>query len=158
MYNTNSYTNYGYGSYSPRFNSNPTYYQPYYNNNNSTFNESVASNQDTSSNYKTVDEVVNEVISEVKEEQKHDTTTQTNEKTEKEGFRFGPVSIGQNRISAFGFSLAIDDLIIIGLALLLFFQDSCDYLFIIILALILFDIKISSLTDFGFLKNLNLFS
>lgn len=60
-------------------------------------------------------------------------------------FRIGPIQIEDNNINAFGFSLAIDDLIIIGLIILLFFQSDKDYTLIIILGLMLFNISFSNL-------------
>ncbi|MNI46703.1 hypothetical protein D3C73_1011800 [compost metagenome] len=83
---------------------------------------------------------------------------QNKEKAKDSTFRFGPLSIGQNNISAFGMSIALDDIIIIGLVIFLLLEDSCDYIIVIVLAFILFDIKLSSLGDIGILRNLNLFN
>lgn len=53
-----------------------------------------------------------------------------------------------NEISIFGFKLQIDDLILIGLIILLLLQKDCDYVLVIILGLILFNISFSNLNLF----------
>ena len=67
------------------------------------------------------------------------------ENSDNKSFRVGPIQIEDNNINAFGFSIAIDDLIIIGLIILLFFQSDKDYTLIIILGLMLFNISFSNL-------------
>lgn len=66
-------------------------------------------------------------------------------------YRIGPIEVENNTISAFGFSIAIDDLIIIILMILLFFQSDRDYTLIIILGLMLFNITFS---NFDFFRGL----
>lgn len=68
--------------------------------------------------------------------------------TSHKDFRLGPIQIEDNNINAFGFSIAIDDLIIIGLMILLFFQSDKDYTLLIILGLMLFNITFSNLDFF----------
>ena len=46
-----------------------------------------------------------------------------------------------DRLSIFGFSIDVEDLLLIGLALFLVYEDSCDLLLIIILLLVLLDNK-----------------
>lgn len=70
------------------------------------------------------------------------------ENNDKKNFRVGPIQIEENNINAFGFSIAIDDLILIGLIILLFFQSDKDYTLIIILGLMLFNISFSNLDFF----------
>lgn len=58
----------------------------------------------------------------------------------------------KDKISLFGFSIDIDDLIIIGLAIFLFLESNKkDYLLLIILGLMLFDISLDTF------KNMNIF-
>lgn len=70
------------------------------------------------------------------------------ENDNKKIFRLGPMQIEDNNINAFGFSIAIDDLILIALIILLFFQSDKDYTLIIILGLMLFNISFSNLDFF----------
>lgn len=70
-------------------------------------------------------------------------------KDEKKGFSLGPLRIENDNISIFGFTLAIDDIIIVGLILLLLVQSDTDYILIIILALMLFNISFSSIKTFA---------
>lgn len=75
-----------------------------------------------------------------------------NEPDTKKGFKFGPIDFSDNKISLFGFSLEIDDLILIGLIILLFVQSDCDYSLLIILGLMLFNISSSSLDFLNIFK------
>lgn len=69
--------------------------------------------------------------------------------TEKEnGFRIGPLTIFNDEIDVLGFSFAIDDLIIIGLILIIFLDSDSDFVLIIILGLMLFNVSLSSLNLF----------
>lgn len=74
--------------------------------------------------------------------------TMNEEESKDKGFRLGPLTIDSDRIDLFGFSIAIDDLIIVGVILLLFFQSDRDYTLLIILGLMLFNITFSSLNLF----------
>lgn len=67
-------------------------------------------------------------------------------------FRFGPLEYSNNTISLFGFSVALDDLIIIILILLMLVESDCDYALLIVLGLLLFNINFSTL------DKLNIFS
>lgn len=71
------------------------------------------------------------------------------ENEKKEPFKFGPLNISSEKISIFGFSIQIDDLILIALILFLFFETDCDYSIIIVLGLILFNISFSTLNIFN---------
>lgn len=70
-------------------------------------------------------------------------------KEKKSGFRFGPIDFSDDRISLFGFSLAIDDIILAVLIFFLFVESDCDYALIIVLGLMLFNISLSSFNIFG---------
>lgn len=74
--------------------------------------------------------------------------TLENKKSEKGNFRIGPLDISKDRLSIFGFEIAIDDLILIALILFLFFETDCDYSILIVLGLMLFNISFSSLDFF----------
>ena len=64
------------------------------------------------------------------------------------GFRIGPLTVSNDKIDIFGFSFAIDDLIIIGLMLIIFLDSDSDFVLLIILGLMLFNISFSSLNLF----------
>lgn len=70
---------------------------------------------------------------------------------DKSKFRFGPLEISNDRLSLFGFSIAFDDLLIIGLIFILLLDSDCDYALIIVLGLILFNISFSDLNFFKLL-------
>lgn len=57
----------------------------------------------------------------------------------------------KDRLSLFGLSLSIDDIIIIGIIIFLFMENKKDYLLIIILGLMFFDVSIDTF------KNMNIF-
>lgn len=123
-YNYNSYNKNRYNGYSTTFNpmynyfyeQTPNYNFNYNNENNTSFNSTN----------------INDNI-------------EKRDKTNDKNFRIGPIEIEDNNINAFGFSIAIDDLILIGLIILLFFQTDKDYTLIIILGLMLFNITFSNL-------------
>lgn len=71
-----------------------------------------------------------------------------NNKKSKNSFRLGPLDISKEKLSLFGFDIAIDDLILISLILFLFFETDCDYSILIVLGLMLFNISFSSLDLF----------
>lgn len=74
---------------------------------------------------------------------------ENNVQNEKEnGFRIGPLTVSNDKIEIFGFSFAIDDLIIIGLMLIIFLDSDSDFVLLIILGLMLFNISFSSLNLF----------
>lgn len=139
MFNENSYyRNYRYNNYY-KYNNNfiPTYYpnKDYDLNSSDNSNSTVATEKEDISDPR---------IQEKKEEEQnlHSDTSS------KKQFRIGPLSINDNFINIFGFNIAIDDLIIIGLIILLLFQSETDYIIIIILGLILLNIDFSSLNLF----------
>lgn len=59
--------------------------------------------------------------------------------------RLGPIEYNSEKLSVFGFSIAIDDLLILGLILILLFESDCDYALIIVLGLMFFNINLSNL-------------
>lgn len=63
-------------------------------------------------------------------------------------FRLGPLTVSNDQIEIFGFSFAMDDLIIIGLMLILFLDSDSDFVLLIILGLMLFNVSFSSLNLF----------
>ena len=70
-------------------------------------------------------------------------------RSEKEnGFRIGPLTVSNDKIDILGFSFEIDDLIIIGLMLIIFLDSDSDFVLLIILGLMLFNISFSSLNLF----------
>jgi hypothetical protein len=71
------------------------------------------------------------------------------EKNSREFFTFD-----KNALSIFGFSINIDDLIIIAIIIFLFFENKKDYLLLIVLGLMLFDISIDSLKNMNIIKQL----
>ncbi|MEG2348710.1 MAG: hypothetical protein RSB67_03580 [Clostridia bacterium] len=63
----------------------------------------------------------------------------------KDTFRLGPITYQDRNLSLFGFSIGIDDLIIIALMILLLMDGSCNYITLIVLGLLLFNISIPNL-------------
>lgn len=59
-----------------------------------------------------------------------------------------PFSLENNTLSLFGFDIAIDDLLIIGIILILLLDSECNYALIIVLGLMFFNINFSSLNLF----------
>lgn len=70
------------------------------------------------------------------------------EKEDAPNYRIGPLSIYNDKIDILGFSFAIDDLIIIGLMLIIFLDSDSDFVLLIVLGLMLFNISFSSLNLF----------
>jgi hypothetical protein len=60
----------------------------------------------------------------------------------------------KDRLSLFGLSLNIDDIIIIGIVIFLFMENKRDYLLLIILALMFFDISVDTFKNMNIVKNL----
>lgn len=73
-----------------------------------------------------------------------------NDKKSQEFSDESPLS-NRNKISIFGFTLDIDDIIIIGIVIFLFMENKKDYLLLIILGLMFFDISVDTF------KNMNIF-
>ena len=140
MYYPNYYSNYN-NYYNPMYRTNPytAFYHPYTENlpNNINLNNNVKNNNVNYSE-NTKDKPNN--INIKSHEEKLD-----NSKSDKDGFRFGPFDVSKNRLSIFGLSIEIDDLILIALIIFLFFETDCDYSILIVLGLMLFNISFSSL-------------
>lgn len=135
----NSYYRYPYGRhfyFASPFNMNYYGYNGYNANNNF---DDIDSSKETNSDEKEPESKIEEKL-----------PGQDSEKEENNNRKFslGPIEIRNDRISAFGHSFAIDDLIIVALIVFLFFESNCDYTLLIILGLMLFDISFSSI---GFL-------
>lgn len=135
----NPYNNYAY--YNP-----PAYtafYQPYTNNlpnynyikNNNTKDSKVTNDATLESNF---------ALQNNNEDKQDDSI----KNKRKENFRLGPIDISKDKLSIFGFEIAIDDLILIALILFLFFETDCDYSILIVLGLMLFNVSFSSLDLF----------
>lgn len=60
----------------------------------------------------------------------------------------------KDRISILGLSLNIDDIIIVGIVIFLFMENKRDYLLLIILGLLLFDISIDTFKNMDIFKRL----
>ncbi|MDD2376578.1 MAG: hypothetical protein PHD15_00915 [Clostridia bacterium] len=63
-------------------------------------------------------------------------------------------TLNKDRLSLFGLSLNIDDIIIIGLIIFLFMENRRDYLLLIILGLMFFDISIDTFKSMNIVKKL----
>lgn len=63
-------------------------------------------------------------------------------------------SSNKDRLSLFGLSLNIDDIIIVGILIFLFFESKRDYLLLIILGLLLFDISLDTFKNMDIFKRL----
>ncbi len=134
-YNNYNYSNNGYNNnYNPAFTPMYNYFNEPINKNNTNFSNNNDKNSNDDNNY----------FSDISHNKNADNP---NEKI----YRIGPIEVENNTISAFGFSIAIDDLIIIILMILLFFQSDRDYTLIIILGLMLFNITFS---NFDFFRGL----
>lgn len=134
-----NYQRYNYNNYSTnRYNGYNTTFNPMYN---YFYEQSPSYNNQQ---YTKDDNKVHEITDKITV----DNDFKKREESDTKNFRIGPIEIDDNTINAFGFSIAIDDLIIIGLIILLFFQSDKDYTLIIILGLMLFNITFSSLDFF----------
>lgn len=65
-----------------------------------------------------------------------------------------PSTSNKDRLSLFGLSLNIDDIIIIGIVIFLFMENKKDYLLLIILGLLLFDISLDTFKNMNIFKHL----
>lgn len=138
MFNVNPYyRNYSYNNYYRYNNFIPTYYpkKDYTVEN----EEDIDIPEDS-----TLAKYENNTINEEKKEEENSNIDSSSKKQ----FRLGPLSVNDDSINILGFSIAIDDLIIIGLIILLLFQSDTDYIIIIILGLLLLNIDFSSLNLF----------
>lgn len=130
------YNPYAYSYYTPSYN--PTFYNPIFNNSVGDPIEDIPSTDTTKTNNTNGNRDVKNESS--------DTTSGIPE------FRLGPLEYTNNRISLFGFSMDLDDLIIMVLMFLLLVESDCDYSLLIVLGLLLFNINFSTL------DKLNIFS
>lgn len=114
----------------------PTYYP----------NNTISKNQANIDSSK-LNPVIPDLEQEIKnnDESKLEENSSNLDSSSKKQFRLGPLSICSSSIDILGFHIEIDDLILIGLIILLLFQSDTDYILIIILGLILFNIDFSSL-------------
>ncbi len=60
----------------------------------------------------------------------------------------------KDRLSLFGLSFSIDDIIIVGILIFLFMENKRDYLLLIILGLLLFDISLDTFKNMDIFKRL----
>lgn len=73
----------------------------------------------------------------------NDKSCSNNEDSTSKGFDFSRYfKFSENSISIFGFSITIDDLVIIGLLIFLLYEKCDDIYLIILLGLLFFDIKL----------------
>lgn len=147
-YNNYNYLN-KYNNFYRSIYNNPytAFYHPYtenlpnYNINN--FDNKIYSNNDLKS---TKTKLENNTSSNMKQKENTlDTTDFEPHKSRSSNISFGPLNITNEKISIFGFSIQIDDLILIALILFLYFETDCDYSILIVLGLMLFNISFSSL-------------
>lgn len=141
------YRNYNRRRFSPTFN---TFFQNrynnYYQNNINEKRQNEVNNKNNENKNIEKDEINNNNTDNIKN---NEINKDRIKKDEKKGFSLGPLRIENDNISIFGFTLAIDDIIIVGLILLLLVQSDTDYILIIILALMLFNISFSSIKTFA---------
>ena len=138
------------------FNSYPYYnrYNNYYNrvnNYNPTFYPNLKNNFNSP-------EIKTEVQTEVPKDLEINKTENTNPQIKNESetknenknskHRTIPFSLENNTLSLFGFDIAIDDLLILGIILILLLDSECNYGLIIVLGLMFFNISFSSLNPF----------
>lgn len=143
MYYPNYYSGYN-NYYNNIYNSQPytAFYHPYTQNLPNNF-----STNNTTNNIENFQEIQENKTNFSKEVNINDSSDSIL-KNKKESFRLGPLDISKDRLSIFGFEIAIDDLILIALILFLFFETDCDYSILIVLGLMLFNISFSSLDLF----------
>lgn len=84
-------------------------------------------------------------LSETFEKNNETSTSDTRTSDNKKKFNSNWFNINNNKLTILGFSLDIDDLIIIGIALFLILENKIDVILLIILALLLFDVKLDFL-------------
>lgn len=132
--NYNPYTNY----YTPYPNTSTAYYQHYTTNipmNHETYdNKSTPIVDNNSDNTNTDDNYIDPKL----KNNSDDTNTRG---INNNSFKLGPLEISKDFINIFGFSIQLDDLILVVLILFLFIQSDCDYILILILGLLLFNIS-----------------
>ncbi len=154
MFNNNTYyTRYSnnpfrrFGGFNPTFN---PYIQNAHVNNNFNNTNTFNNNPTTDKGNNDDDNIENDSQIENNINPSNETNNNTNNINNRANHtkRFGPINFNKNEISIFGFTIAIDDLILIGLILLLLLDTDCDYALLIVLGLILFNIDFSGLNLF----------
>src|SRR5574344_139440 len=132
MNNQNMYYYRNYYPYNNAYNYSPytTFFNPYTQN---LPNQEIEINQNDTPESK--EKVNDEAVKNIEKDNNRNTSD----------FKLGPLEISDNKINIFGFSIEIDDLILIVLIIFLFFETDCDYSLLIVLGLILFNISFSSL-------------
>jgi hypothetical protein len=73
---------------------------------------------------------------------------------ESQEFVSDPSKPNRDRLSLFGLSINIDDIIIVGIVIFLFMENKRDYLLLIILGLLLFDISLDTFKNMDIFKRL----
>ncbi len=135
--------NMSYQNYNPYINN---YYNPY-NNISSTYYHHYTSNIPNTYDEFYLDKINKDDSNVVQdnEDAKENSSCTDNSKTDRntnnKSFKIGPLSFSKESINIFGFDIQIDDLILIGLILFLLIQSDCDYILIIVLGLILFNVS-----------------
>lgn len=122
-----------YRNYYNRYNN----YNPAFTNNYNAYNANIQ-------NQNNINDVSKEAV-EDKTNNEDISNTNANNNIENEGIKFGPFSLNSDRLSIFGFNIQIDDLLIIGLILILLLETEKNYPLIIVLGLMLFNINFSNL-------------
>lgn len=152
MQNNYQFFRYQYPYYNRYNRFNPAFTTPNFNytnqNNWNSKNETnkANTNEDTSKETKNTINNITETDENIKEEtieNKNESENETNDTPNMH--RLGPIEYNSERFSIFGFSIAIDDLLILGLILILLFESDCDYALIIVLGLMFFNINLGSL-------------
>lgn len=152
MYNQNLYYQNYYPNYNTPYNNRGFYFAPPY----TAFYQPYTQNLPHYQNYNnTKDSKVTDIDTLESTSNLQNSNIQNDDKQDdrlknkrKENFKLGPIDISKERISIFGFDIAIDDLILITLIIFLFFETDCDYSILIVLGLMLFNISFSSLDLF----------
>lgn len=137
-------------------NYNPYFRYPYQNHMfypSSYYNNMNKENNHFESDFNNVKDEKNTNLDDKIQEENKSLNQDENKKGEEEennnrSFKFGPINFCNNRLSIFGFSFALDDLIIVALIVFLLLESDCDYILIIVLGLMLLDINLSSLNLF----------
>lgn len=141
------YRNYPYSMYNYRNNYNN--YNNYYTTSTTDTNNNIPNSNDEFEETIKTDSSNNNNNNNNNSETNQNITSESKPRNEKEnGFRIGPLTVSNDQIEIFGFSFAIDDLIIIGLMLIIFLDSESDFILLIILGLMLFNISFSSLNLF----------
>lgn len=134
-----------YNSYFPYYNNYSYHYRNYYNPNNYT-NNGITPKELCEINDKTTYISDNH---DVNENSNIERERFENSQEQELNFKIGPIEYRNKKFSIYNFSFEIDDLIIIAIIILLLLDGSCNYITIIVLGLLLFNIKIPMLNIFS---------